>query len=260
MFKSPNIFVQFESTKGIYKYHIYDICAYSMPKELEIELVQVEKIEIIAPSSVPSETEFEYRLKLYGRNGYEIPERFVKDIEAPKINKESKHLPKKNDYFVYSITSPKSNTMTITAQIGSVKAQKEISVIPPIVLSPKTIILLPGQTCELFLVSGPQEISLGSHDTNIISLSGRTITALKPGTTKILGKVRELLSAAPCEVTVIVPKPLNLIVEPSTDVLIEGGHLALDLFVNTDYGLFVCPTASWIVPKNFASESDKDLE
>ena len=256
-FDRSDVFVPNDYSKGIHNYHIYDLCAYSQPKSIEVEFMEIARIDIIAPSAVPAETEFRFELDLYTEKNESIPYEFVESIETPKVNKESVQIKENVNLFTYSIVSYKGPTMTLIAQIGNVKAEKVIQIIPPVVISPQKIIMLPGQSAELTVITGPEEISLGRHDSSIISLSGRTVTAIKPGVTKILATTMESFNIKPYEVIVIVPTPLSLEIDTSSQNLVEGGHLALDLSVKTNYGSFICTEAQWNIPGNFAYEIER---
>ena len=239
---------------GKYEYTLRDVCSDQAPVKVAVEMIEAQKIEIESPDAVLTAAPFTYSVKAFAAEGVLIPEKFHQYVNL-KTNKDARETDKSFSFEIKASAPPK---MTLVAQNEKVKDAKTVKVLPQIEIEQHTITVLPGQTKVIKILSGSNEITLGGYNPNIISLSGRVITALKPGTTKILASSSQAFNMKPFEVTVIVPKPLNLNITKSTSGLVEGGKLGLELFVNTDYGLFRAPAARWTIPKNFDYEIECD--
>ena len=234
------------SGPGEWKYSLTDKCR-SQRIDVELQALSVTRLQIVTPSIVEVGSIFKPSVRAYN-DSYLIPQRFLK--EAGLNMKPDKA--EKIDVDKWQVQAEKIGKMTLEASAANgVKATAYIDVIDQLRIEPQHIVMLPGDSIEVKIVSGPTDVSFDCGDNTIARMNGLEIVGVAPGkvTVNVTSKHFSSLGAFPIYVHVLTPLALHI--QPSTQYIIEGGHLGLSLFVETEIGLLRARKGQWNVRSSF---------
>ena len=239
------------SSPGVYEYYISDICTNQEAISREITALSVESLVIEAPEAVSMGSKFSFKvIPKSGQNA--LPNHLLKYVK-PTLNIEAM----KESDVDYSIRAPvNGNTLEIRAFYGRATARKVIKLFTQIIIEPQKLVLLPGETKELKLVSQSVGIRFSEFSKHVASVSGFAVTGNHPGTTIIKATAPGVEGIEPFEIEVVVPTPRGLNIKPLFDNLVQGGNQIIDVTVDTDHGVFDPPSTKWTVPENFQYQKD----
>lgn len=219
-------------TVGHFEYVITDICTDELPVKTALDIVTIDHLEIECARKVIVNSEVIITVNAYTSTGRLIPETI---LESANINLlEPKYVERLSyNKWLYKPDTLGEKIATATAT-GCSKASKTIIVVDPIIVNPTYVVILPQDIVEIYLVSTNYDVALVSDDGSIARVFGFSIVGVSPGNTTVRAIMTDEPTFPPAIVHVRVLRPIELIIEKSSEVVISGGSLFASLLVVTD--------------------------
>lgn len=236
---------------GSYRLGVRDICS-ADSKQYDLNLISVTLLKIIAPTTIPVNTEFEVTVLAYIQNGEQLPSQFYEDADIQLHNVNARKVgPNK---WIVNSTNVDLLTIEAVAENG-VKAQHYVYVIQQIVATPQYIELLPGERQAVTIVNGPTNVKYTCSDESIAQFDQNIneVVAISPGKMVINISAVDVPELPHFIVYVTVLQPVELKITPSTNHVIQYGYLILRLSLLTNDGIREIKDARWSLSNEFRS-------
>lgn len=234
------------SGPGDWNFVLTDKCR-NQKVDVELQALTVTRLQIVTPSIVEVGSVFQPTVRAFNDTTL-IPRHLLKDAGLNMFPTTCDKI----DIDKWNVTAEKIGKLTLRATAENGKEAKAIiDVIDLLRLQPQHIVMLPGDSVRLEIVSGPSDVSFDCGDESVARMNGFDVVGVAPGnvTINVTSKYFSSMGAYPIYVHVLTPLALHI--QPSTTQVIEGGFLGLNLFVETTVGLLRARKGQWSVQSNF---------
>ncbi|OHS95168.1 hypothetical protein TRFO_10655 [Tritrichomonas foetus] len=251
-FIRDNILYIKPSRPGIFKAHVSDVCSDKQSQSTELNALDIVSLQIIAPTTVALNSDFELRVNAYGPYSQLIPQDIIDDaaiqLSIPNARKIS--------FNTWEITPDKIGKFRIIARSeNGVTATHTVDVIRSILISPQYLEILPGEVVPLNIVNGPLNMKFDYGSGKIARINSNfDVIAESPGTVTINVTVSDVVGLAPFQIFVKVLQPLKIELIPSSNNVIENGQVAFNSYIETDCGMKNVVDAKWTITDGFPYE------
>ncbi|EAY07202.1 hypothetical protein TVAG_050170 [Trichomonas vaginalis G3] len=219
-------------TVGHYEYIISDNCTDQEPVKTALDVVTIDHLEIECPRKVIVKSETVITVNAYTSTNRLIPESVLERANIELI--EPKYCERISfNKWIYKPDSLGDKTVTATAT-GCSKATKIITVVEPIVVNPQYIILMPKEIFEIDIKDIKYDVTFVSDDVSISRVYGNSIVAVSPGNTTVKVFCPYETAIPPAIIYVRVLKPIEILIERSSDIVVSGGLLFASFIIKTD--------------------------
>jgi len=240
---------------------IRDKCVQNSFQTILIHALVVDTLIINAPKVAAVDVDFNIEIEAYDQFGNPLYNDFFRDANISLVSPDSSLYRPLNDLVdQYTITPHvPGDHMIIKARASNrgdyskpLENQTIVKIVPALEIEPKTIILLPGESESIHILSDVDisKIQLSvlpdndqnnnnniNKKKNIVELKGLEIKGMVPGRVTVSVINTEVRGLKPNLVEVIVLNPLGIDIIPSTYHPIHGGIVNFEALIRTEMGL-----------------------